>query len=712
MSIAPNRRDFLAGSAALIVGAHVPFGGKLAAKTAKEPFAPNAFIRIAGDDTVTVIVKHLEFGQGPMTGLATLVADELDADWPQMRAEHAPADTETYKNFAFGIQGTGASTAMRNSFTQMRKAGATARAMLVEAAAREWGVPAEEIAVSKGVVSHSGGKSARFGELVAAAQERTAPEDPPLKDPADFVLIGKDVPRLDTPEKTNGEAIFTIDIFRDDMLVVAVAHSPWIGGKVGSVDAEAALAVDGVEKVETIPTGVAVYAKNTYSALKGREALEIDWDLSDAETRSADAQMEELATQARDGEGIAAETYGDLDAAFENAAEIVEAEYRLPFLAHAPLEVMDGVIENKGETAEIWMGSQMQTVDQGVTANILGIKPEDVAINTLLAGGSFGRRAQYDSQFAQELAHVAKAGGEGTYKLVWTRRDDIQGAYYRPQVVHRHRAALDADGRIVGWENKFATVSIMGGSAFEAVIQDGVDPFSVEGSIHKPYDFGAFESRWVRTESKVPHLWWRSVGHSHTAFANEVFLDEVLQGAGKDPVEGRLELLPEKAARDRWVLERVAEMANWQGVEGSDGRIYGVALHPSYDSHFAYIAEVSDNDGEPKVHKVWVAADVGIAVNPDVVRAQIEGGLGFGLSAALFNEITFDEEGRVAQENYDSYRLLRINEMPEVEIDLAVNTHDPGGIGEAGTPPIAPAVANAWRVLTGAPVRRLPLVRV
>ncbi|NOD88694.1 MULTISPECIES: xanthine dehydrogenase family protein molybdopterin-binding subunit [unclassified Ruegeria] len=713
-AFSPTRRGFLAGGAALIIGAHLPMGNKMAAKAATGPVDLNAFVRIGEDNTVTVIVKHIEFGQGPFTGFATLVAEELDADWSQMRAEHAPADTATYQNFAFGIQGTGASTAVRNAFTQMRQAGAAARAMLVDAAAREWGVSADEITVANGVISHTGsGKTAQFGELVAAASESTPPAEPKLKDPAEFNLIGKEeIRRLDSAIKTTGEAQFTLDVYRDGMLTVVVAHSPWINGKVASVDSSAALAVDGVEKVEQIPTGVAVYARNTYSALKGRDALLIDWDLSEAETRSAEEQLEEVATAARDGEGVVADTYGDLNAAFENAAQVIEAEYRLPFLAHAPLEALDGVIENRGDAVEIWMGSQMQSVDQMVTSDIFGIPLENVEINTLLGGGSFGRRAQYDGQFAQELAHVAKAGGEGTYKLVWTRSDDIQGGYYRPQVVHRHRAALDETGRIIGWFNKFATESIMGGSAFEAVIQNGVDPFSIEGSIHKPYDFGAFEARWVRTDSKVPHLWWRSVGHSHNAFANEVFLDEVLQGQGKDPVQGRLELLGDKSPRDRRVLERVAEMANWRGVQGADGKAFGVALHPSYDAHFAYIAEVSEVDGEPRVHKVWVAADVGIAVNPDVVKAQIEGGLGYGLSAALFNEITFAEDGRVEQENFDTYRLLRINEMPEVEIDLAVNTEKPGGIGEAGTPPIAPAVSNAWRILKGEPVRRLPLVRV
>ncbi|MBY6116023.1 xanthine dehydrogenase family protein molybdopterin-binding subunit [Mameliella alba] len=711
MTATLTRRSVLAGGAALIIGTRIAMGTRAAAQPMTGPLEANAFVRIGTDDTVTILIKHIEFGQGTWTGLSTLVADELDADWAQIRAEHAPADTATYQNFVFGIQGTGASTSMRNSYDQMRKAGATARAMLVGAAAKTWDVPASEITVSKGVLSHPSGKSARFGELVETARSITPPQDPALKTPDRFTLIGKAAPRLDTPAKTTGAAQFTIDVYRDNMLTVVVAHSPWIGGKVGAVDASAALAVPGVEKVETIPTGVAVYAINTFAALKGREALTIDWDLAEAERRSADAQMEDVANAARDGDGVVADSYGDLTTAFADAAEVIEAEYRLPFLAHTPLEALDGVIESRADGVEIWMGSQMQTVDQQVTAMILGQPVEAVKINTLLGGGSFGRRAQYDGQFAQELAQVAKAGGPGTYKLIWTREDDLHGAYYRPQVVHRQRAALDAQGRIIGWENRFATVSIMAGSAFEVVIQNGVDPFSVEGAVHKPYDFGAFEARWVPVTSKVPHLWWRSVGHSHTAFANECFLDEVLQAKGKDPVNGRLELLGSKSPRDAAVLTKVAEMANWQGVQGTDGRAYGVALHPSYDSHLAYIAEVSDEHGMPKVHKVWVAADVGIAVNPDVVKAQIESGLGYGLSAALYNEITFQEDGRIAQSNFDSYRLLRMGEMPEVEINLIATDNPPGGIGEAGTPPIAPAVANAWRVLTGTAVRQLPFER-
>lgn len=708
-----TRRSFLAGSAALVIGTHIPFGSKMAARAATGPFEANAFVRIAEDNSVTVLVKHIEFGQGPFTGFATIVAEEMDADWSQMRAEHAPANTELYQNFAFGIQGTGASTSIRNSFAQLRKAGAAARAMLVDAAARNWNVPASEITVSKGRVSHNiSGRKAQFGELVAEAHNSTPPAEPQLKDPKDFILIGSEnVRRLDSGIKSTGEAQFTLDVYLDNMLTVVVAHSPWIGGKVATFDASQTLSVDGVVKVEQIPTGVAVFAKDTYSALSGREALKIEWDLSVAELRSADEQMAEVAAAAQDGEGAVAESYGDIEAAFEQASQVIEAEYQLPFLAHAPLEALDGVIENSGDSVEIWMGSQMQTVDQMVAGQVLGIAPENVKINTLLAGGSFGRRAQYDSSFAQELAHVAKAGGKGRYKLVWTRSDDFFGAYFRPQAVHRQRAALDKNGRIIGWENKFATVSIMGGSAFEGVIQNGIDPFSVEGAIHKPYDFGAVDIRWVRSFSKVPHLWWRSVGHSHTAFANETFLDEVLQSQGKDPIEGRLELLGDKATRDRWALEKVAEMANWSGVRGEEGKVYGVALHPSYGGHFAYIAEVTERDSEPRVTKVWVAADVGIAVNPDIVRAQIEGGLGYGLSAALFNEISFAEDGKVEQENFDTYRLLRISEMPEVEIVLAQNSFDPAGIGEAGTPPIAPAVANAWRVLKGAPVRQLPLVR-
>jgi len=710
------RRNFLKGGVGLVIGVALPLPRRaLAAEGGAGqpvPADPNAFVRIAPDNTVTVISKHIEFGQGPYTGLATLVAEELDADWSQIRVESAPADAETYKNFAFGVQGTGGSNAMANSYRQMRKAGAAARAMLVDAAAREWGVDAGTIEVSKGVVSHAGsGRSATFGDLAEAARESDFPTQPQLKSPDQFVLIGTDVPKVDSKVKSTGEAEFTIDVYRDGMLTVVVAHPPKFGATVASVDASKAKEVAGVVRVEQIPSGVAVYAKNTYAAIQGRKALNVEWDESKAETRSTEELFEAFSAAAKKP-GKQVEATGDVDAALAGADRVLEAEYRFPYLAHAPLEPLDGVIEWKKGQAEVWMGSQLQTVDHNTMAQVLGIDPADVAIHTMFAGGSFGRRAQAGGDFAAEVAAVAKAGGDGAYKLLWTREDDIQGGFYRPLTVHRLRGGLDADGNIVGWENTIANQSIMGGTPFEGFMQDGIDPTAVEGSRAMPYAWPANRVSWARMESPVSVLWWRSVGHTHTAYATETFLDELLAAAGKDPVEGRLALMKPEAKRLAGALERVAELAGWKGVKGDDGRAYGVAAHKSFDSYVATIAEVSDEDGMPKVHRVWCAIDCGVAINPNVIRAQIEGGIGYGLSAAMFNELTLEKGGTIGQQNFDTYRLLRINEMPAIEVAVVKSDEDPTGVGEPGLPPIAPAVANAYRVLTGSTPRQLPFTRL
>ncbi|MGF1551889.1 MAG: molybdopterin cofactor-binding domain-containing protein [Paracoccaceae bacterium] len=711
-----TRRGFLAGGLGLVIGVALPLGARAQSGAAaviqgegsQAVFAPNAFVRVAPDDSVTVLIKHIEFGQGPYTGLTTLVAEEMDADWSQMRAEAAPSDAELYKNLAFGLQGTGGSTAIANSWVQMRRAGAAARAMLVAAAAREWGVDAGEITVSKGVMRHEdSGRESGFGPFAEAARESEAPAEPALKDPADFVLIGTDRPKVDSLIKSTGEAVFTIDVYRDGMLTVAVAHPPKFGATVAAIDDADALAVPGVERVAEIPSGVAVYARDTYAAFRGRDALKVDWDESGAETRSSEEMMTAWAEAAR-GDGATAEESGDVAAALDGAATVHEAEYRFPFLAHAPLEPLDAVIEHRGQEAEIWMGSQLQTVDHQTAAGVLGLDPSAVVVNTMLAGGSFGRRAQPTSHVAAEIAAIAKAAGPGAYKLLWTRENDIRGGYYRPLTVHRLRGGLDGEGNIVAWENVVANQSIVAGSPFEMMMTDGIDPTSLEGSTRMPYAWPAHRVGWARMEAGVPILWWRSVGHTHTAYATETFLDELLEKGGRDPVEGRLALLKPEAARDRGVLERVAEIADWQGPTGENGCAYGVALHESFDTYVAMIAEVVEDRGQPRVTKMWVAVDCGVAVNPNVIRAQMEGGAGFALGSALFNEITIEPGGRVREANFDTYRLLRIGEMPEVEVAIVDSAEDPTGVGEPGVPPVAPAVANAWRALTGATPRRMP----
>ena len=549
----------LKGAAGLVIGLHLPLDGAKAQSGAAQvftpdagaaAFAPNAFVRIGADDTVTVLIKHIEFGQGPFTGLATLVAEELDADWSKVRAEHAPSNPELYKNLAFGVQGTGGSSAIANSYEQMRKAGATARAMLVEAAAQAWRVPAGEITVERGVLRHArSGRRGRFGQFAQAAAQLPVPENVPLKDPARFRLIGREgaVRKLDSASKANGTAQFTIDIREPNMLTVVVARPPRFGGKVVSFEAGDALAVRGVVDVKEIPSGVAVYAEGMWPALKGREKLRVTWDEASAEKRSSDQLIEEYRDLSRKP-GTVAGRHGDAEAALAREERVIEAEYVFPYLAHAPMEPLDGFLRWDGERALARLGSQLQTGDHQTIAGVLGLKPDQVQVETMLAGGSFGRRAQTTMHLAAELAHAAKAIGPGRpVKLVWTREDDISGGYYRPLFVHRMRGAV-RDGKIVAWANTVVGQSFLKGSLFEAMIKDGIDPVMVEGARELPYDIPDFRCDVHTAEVGVPTLWWRSVGHTHTAYAVECFVDELLQAAGQDPVAGRLAMMGKCAA--------------------------------------------------------------------------------------------------------------------------------------------------------------------
>ncbi|MDH2327021.1 molybdopterin-dependent oxidoreductase [Cereibacter sp. SYSU M97828] len=701
----PSRRMVLAGAAGLTLAFFIAPRG-LRAQAPAPITAPNAFLRIGADDTVTVLSKHLEMGQGPYTGLATLVAEELDASWDQMRAEGAPADDSLYANLAFGAQGTGGSTAMANSWTQMRMVGATARAMLVAAAAAEWGVPAAEVRIAEGVISH-GDRRSGFGAFAARAATMPMPESPPLKDPSAFRLIGTDRPKLDTVGKTNGTAQFTMDIHREGMLTVLVARPPAFGATLVSFDDKAALAVPGVEMVRRIGAGVAVYAKGTYAALKGRRALDVEWDSAQAERRSTDEIFSDFSAAAEAG-GQTVEEEGDIAAGFAAAAQIIEGEIRFPYLAHAPMEPLDAVIEVKGGKAELWYGCQFPTFDRPTVAKALGLPVEDVRINVILAGGSFGRRAQGSAHIAQEIGEIAKAAGrDGAFKMLMTREDDLHGGYYRPLTVHRLRAGIDDAGNITAWTNSIANQSIMSGTPMEAMMQGGVDPTSFEGSNALPYVFGSRRIGWAQMESPVPVLWWRSVGHTHTAFAVETFLDRVLEAAGKDPLQGRLDLLKPEALRERAVLETAGRMADWQGPV-KDGRGYGIAWAKSFGSYVAQVVEVEDRDGRPHATRVWCAVDCGIAINPNVIRAQMEGGIGYALSTALYSKVSLGPGGGVEQSNFHDYPMLRIHEMPAVEVEIIRSSVDPTGVGEPGVPPLGPALANAWRALTGQVTSELP----
>ncbi len=711
-----SRRGFLQVSAAAGAGLTLAFsvsgcGRKGDADGESDPgqlFEANAFVRIGEDGSVRVVAKHLEMGQGTYTGLATLVAEELDADWSKVRAVGAPADASRYGNMLFGgAQGTGGSTSMAASYDIMRKAGATARAMLVAAAAAEWGVDAAGLTTEAGVVTDpKSGKRAPYGSLVVRAATMPVPEDVPLKDPATFRLIGRSAPRLDSKDKTTGRAIFTQDIKLPGMLTAVVAHPPRFGAKVKSFDAKDALAVPGVTDVVQIPAGVAVLASTFWAAKQGRDKLTVVWDESGAFRKgSADlwAQYRQLASRP----GAVARKEGNVQQALARG-KVVEASYEFPFLAHATMEPMNCVVKLSADRCELWNGDQLQTGDQMAVAQLTGLKPEQVHINTLYAGGSFGRRANPKSDYVVEAVTVAQAiQGKAPVKLVWTREDDTRAGWFRPMYLHVLKGAV-AGGQAVAWHQRVVGQSIMKGTPFEAFgIQDGIDGTSVEGASTTPYAIPNLQVELHTTDLPVPPLWWRSVGHTHTAFAVESFVDELAVAAGADPVEFRRGLLG-KAPRHLAVLNLAAEKAGW-GAPLPAGRARGVAVHESFNSVVAEVAEVSLVDGKPKVHRVVCAVDCGVAINPDVVRMQMESGIAFGLSAALYGEITL-KDGQVEQGNFDGYRVLRMPEMPAIEVHILPSTNNPTGVGEPGVPPSGPAVANALFQLTGTRVRKLPIV--
>ena len=709
-----SRRSLLKAGAGLAIGVYIARSGKAFAQApaaAQVNITPNTFLIIKPDDTVTVLCKHIEFGQGPFTGMATLVAEELDADWSQMRADHAPSNPVLYKNLLFGVQGTGGSSAIANSYEQMRKVGAAAREMLVAAAAKEWNVPAAEITVENGVIKHPSGKQGRFGAFAEKANQMPVPADPKRKDPSQFKFIGKEgaTKRLDSAEKSNGTAVFTLDINEPDMLTTVIARAPRFGATVASFDATAAKAVPGVVDVKQVPTGVAVYAKGFWPAKTARDLLKITWDDSKAEKRGTQQLLSEFRDLSKTP-GKTVKTEGDFEAeAAKPGGRVIEAEFVFPYLAHAPMEPLNAFIHWQGDTVTSRYGSQFPTPDHATIAKILGVPMEKVSLKTILAGGSFGRRAQQTVHVAAELAEVAKAIGPGKpIKLVWTREDDMRGGYYRPFSVHRMRGVV-RDGKIEAWSDTIVGQSIMKGSPFEAMtFKDGLDSTAYEGSNEIPYEVANFKCDMHQVDVGVPVLWWRSVGHTHTGYAVEAFVDELLEAAGKDPVEGRLELMSKKP-RHAGVLRAVAELADWKNAKLEPGRARGVAVVESFNTFVAQIVELSMEAEGPKVHKVWCAVDCGVAVNPDIIRAQMEGGIGFGLGHILYAEVQM-EEGRVVPGNFDAYRSLRINEMPAIEVTIVKSSEKPSGVGEPGVPPIGPAVANAMAKLGQVRPRQLPIV--
>ncbi len=710
-----SRRSILKAGVGLAIGVYIAPGGKAFAQTPPVApnvnMAPNTFLTIAPDNTVTVLSKHIEFGQGPFTGMATLVAEELDADWSQMRADHAPSNPVLYKNLLFGVQGTGGSSAIGNSYEQMRKVGAAARAMLVSAAADEWNVPASEITVENGVIKHFSGKEGRFGAFADKAMRLPVPADPKLKDPSTFKLIGKEgvVKRLDSAIKSNGTAQYTLDINDPGTLTALIARSPRFGGVVASFDAAAALAIPDVVDVKQVPNGVAVYAKGFWPAKTARDLLKITWDDSKAESRGTEQLLSEFRTLSK-VPGKTVMQQGDVDQAIARGGRLVEAEFVFPYLAHAPMEPLNAFMKWEGDTASARFGSQFPTPDHAAIAKVLGIGMDSVHLQTILAGGSFGRRAQQSTHVALELAEVVKAIGPGKpVKLVWTREDDMRGGYYRPFGIHRMRGVV-RDGKIEAWSDTIVGQSIMKGSAFEAMtFKDGLDSTAYEGSHDIPYEVANFKCDLHQVDIGIPVLWWRSVGHTHTGYAVEAFVDELLQAAGQDPVEGRLAMMG-KSPRHAGVLKAVAELADWKGGKMESGRARGVAVVESFGTYVAQVVELSMGEEGPIIHKVWCAVDCGVAVNPDIIRAQMEGGIGFGLGHILYAEQTLDEGLPVAG-NFNTYRSLRINEMPKVDVTIVASTEKPTGVGEPGVPPIGPAVANAMAKLGLTRPRQLPIVQ-
>jgi isoquinoline 1-oxidoreductase beta subunit len=715
----PTRREFLRSAGAVTASALTigfewlaPSRRAIAVGANPAVFAPNAFVRIGADGSVTVIAKHLEMGQGSYTGIATVLAEELDADWAGVRVESAPADVKLYANSAFGMQGTGGSSAMANSWTQLREAGAKGRAMLLTAASREWKVPVTELTTEKGVVFHAPSKrQATYGSLAGKAAALPVPDQVTLKDPKDFKLIGHPAPRVDVPSKVDGTAQFTLDVALPGMLVAVLKRPPLFGARVKSFDAAAAGAVPGVVKVVEVPRGVAVVARTFWAASQGRAALVVEWDESLAEKRSSTDMMDEYRRLAEQP-AASARKVGDAAPAIQGAAHRMSATYEFPYLAHAPMEPLDAVVKLTAGSCEIWAGDQFQTIDQANAAKTAGLTPQQVTIHTLYAGGSFGRRANAGSDYIVEAVSIAKAcGADGTpIKLQWTREDDVQGGLYRPMFFHKLEAGLNEKKELVGWRHVIVGQSIMAGGPMAVMIKNGIDPTSVEGAATIAYDIPNIDVTLSTTQSAVPVLWWRVVGSSHTTFAVEAFIDEVAHAAGKDAFTFRRDLLAHEP-RMKAVLELAADKAGWGSGPLPKGKGRGIAVAEAFKTFVAQVAEVTvDDAGQVTVDRVVCAVDCGIPINPDVIAAQMEGGIGFGLGAALHGAITL-KDGRVEQDNFNGYRVLRFNEMPKVEVHIVPSGEAPTGVGEPGVAPIGPAVANAIFAATGKRVHVLPITR-
>lgn len=717
-----NRRKFLKGTAVLGGSMVVGFNatGLLAAAadgTTATSSGFNPFVKIAADGIVTVVCKHFEMGQGTTTGLTTLVAEELDVAWDQVDVEFAPSH-ENYVNLAFGGQGTGGSTAIANSFMQYRQAGAAARDMLVRAAAAEWKVEAKEVALKDGMLTGSGNK-ASIGDFIEQAAKLEPLAEPPLKDAANFTLIGKNkLPRKDSVAKTTGKAMFAMDVKVPNMVYATILTSPRFGGVLKSFDIGDAAKVNGFVDAKALPNkaGVAVYAESTWASIKARRAITAEWDNAAADARGT-AEMVSEYNEKLDADPVYDATgKGDLaetEATAKAAVKSVSADFHFPLLAHAPMEPVNCVIEPTEEGGiRVHDGCQFPMITHPTLAAITEIPPEKVEIVTYYAGGSFGRRANGNSDYhVQAVMAFLALGGKKAVKLVWTREDDLAGGYYRPMFAQRAHIGIGDDGKISAWGHRSVAQSIFKGGPMESMaVHNGVDHFSVEGIVDTPYQI-PMSIGLTDYESPMPVLWWRSVGHSQSGYTMEVLMDMAAEAAGADPVEFRLAHLDESddnQARFAGVLKLAAEKAGWDG-KSAKGKGRGVAVHKSFGTYVAQVMDVSVNDkGAISIDKVTCAVDCGIAVNPDVVRAQMEGAIGYGLGAVMRNEITM-KDGVVEQGNFPQYQPLRITDMPVVDVHIVPSDLAPSGVGEPGLPPAGPALANAIYAATGKRITKLPM---
>jgi isoquinoline 1-oxidoreductase subunit beta len=704
-----SRRGLLTGGLAsgVLFAFHLPVG---AVNEPVQPpddtqgkFAPNAFIRIDGAGHTTLVMPQVEMGQGVYTAIAMILAEELDADLAQVALEHAPPSDKLYGNPAFGIQATGNSNSIRAWWQGLREAGAAARAMLVQAAAKQWQVDPASCTASKSEVTHKdSGRKLSYGELASAASGET-PKDVPLKDPKDFVYIGQPLKRFDTPDKVNGKAVYGIDAMLDGMKFATVAACPVHGGKVRNVDDTAAKKIAGVRKVVVLDDMVAVVGDHMWAAKQGLDALKIDWDEGANAHLSTDDIWRELRA-ASEKDGAVAKSVGDIAKGLATG-ERVEAAYELPFLAHAPMEPVNATVHFKGDSCEVWTGTQVMTRCQSEAAKAAGLPVEKVAVYNHLLGGGFGRKLEADMVVA--AVRVAKQV-DGPVKVLWTREEDIRHDVYRP--VYRDTiAATLSDGKIAAWKYKVTGSSVMA-RWFPAGFANGIDIDAVDSAVDMPYDIPNFHVEYVRAEPPgVTTGFWRGVGPNNNVFAIECFMDELARKAGKDPVEFRRSMLG-KNPRLLAALNLAAEKSGWsQPLPARVGR--GVCAQPSFASFIATVVEAEvDEQGEVHLRRVTSAVDTGIAVNPDTIVAQLEGGLIFGFTAALYGEVTI-AKGRVQQSNFNDYRMLRIDQTPKIEVHVIKSGEAPGGIGETGATAGPPALRNAIYAATGVALRRLPIDR-